>query len=98
MGREPPARLSTVAWFQRLDHGWDVALMLHEHTGMAWRGAASAVGSVTRVDARLAREFDWGGARAEAALVVQSLGGDIDEFVPNRLSNRRVYASLRLEL
>lgn len=97
-GREPPDRLSTVALFQRLDHGWDVALMLHEHTGMAWRGAASAVGSVTRVDARLAREFDWGGARAEAALVVQSLGGDIDEFVPNRLSNRRVYASLRLEL
>jgi len=97
MGREPPARLSTVAWFQRLDHGWDVALMLHEHTGMSWRLPASAVGSVTRVDARLARQFDWGGARAEAALVLQSLGGDIDEFVPDRLSNRRVYASLRLE-
>ena len=97
IGREPPARLSTVAWFQRLDDGWDVALMLHEHNGMSWRPPASAVGSVTRVDARLARAFDWGGARAEAALVVQSLGGDIDEFVPNRLSNRRVYASLRLE-
>ncbi|MEW5885722.1 MAG: TonB-dependent receptor [Pseudomonadota bacterium] len=97
MGREPPARLSTVALFQRLDHGWDVALMLHEHNGMSWRPPASAVGSVTRVDARLARAFDWGGARAEAALVVQSLGGDIDEFVPNRHSNRRVYASLRLE-
>lgn len=97
IGREPPARLSTVVWFQRLDHGWDVALMLHEHNGMAWRRPASAVDSIARIDARLARTFDWGGARAEAALVVQSLGGDIDEFVPDRLSNRRVYASLRLE-
>ncbi|KJS68094.1 MAG: hypothetical protein JM57_11580 [Comamonadaceae bacterium BICA1-1] len=97
IGREPPARMSTVAWFQRLDHGWGLSLMLHERSPMAWRGAASAVGSSTRVDARLAREFDWGGARAEAALAVQSLTGDIDEFVPDRPSNRRAYASLRLE-
>jgi len=97
IGREPPSRMSTVAWFQRLDHGWGLSLMLHERSPMSWRGAASAVGSSTRVDARLAREFDWAGARAEAALVVQSLTGDIDEFVPNRPSNRRAYASLRLE-
>jgi len=97
IGREPPSRMSTVAWFQRLDHGWGLSLMLHEQSAMAWRGAASAVGARTRVDARLAREFDWGGARAEAAVAVQSLTGDIDEFVPQRPSNRRVYASLRLE-
>jgi len=97
IGRSPPSRMSTVAWFQHLDHGWSLALMLHERSAMAWRRADSAVGSSTRVDARLAREFEWGGARAEAALAVQSLTGDIDEFVPNRPSNRRAYASLRLE-
>lgn len=97
IGRTPPSRMSTVAWFQRLDHGWGLSLMLHERSAMAWRGAASAVGSSTRVDARLAREFDWGGASAEAAVALQSLTGDIDEFVPQRPSSRRVYASLRLE-
>jgi len=97
IGRAPPSRMSTVAWFQRLDHGWGLSLMLHERSAMAWRGAASAVGSSTRIDARLAREFEWAGARAEAAVAVQSLTGDIDEFVPQRPSNRRLYASLRLE-
>lgn len=97
--RMPPEHMTSIGWMQRLPQAWDVSLWLHSRSGMMWRSANAPLGAAERVDVRLARRFQWGGARAEAALTVQALNGDQVEFTSRERSvlQRRAYATLRLE-
>lgn len=96
---QPPGRSTTIGWFQKLPHQWDLTVLLFARDGMAWRRESNGVGSTTRVDLRLARQFTLGSSRAEAAVVWQALNGDQDELDVGRerIFKPRVFATLRLE-
>lgn len=98
--RQPPNKNTTLALFQRLNHGWDVTLMVHARDSMNWRRSTdNLLEPATRVDLRVARQFRIGRVRAEGALTLQSLNGDQEEFLSVRptVFQRRAFATLRLE-
>lgn len=97
--REPPSRMGSLGWTQRLPDQWDLAVWWHSQSSMMWRGSRSRLPNTQRLDVRLAKQFRWGQTRGEAAVTVQSLGGDQIEFtseVPSVFS-RRAFATLKLE-
>lgn len=96
----PPARMATVALFQRLPHGFDFSVMYHSIGGMNWgANPKDALPARDRVDLRLARSFRIGTTRAEAALTIQAANGDYPEYYlrKNFVSERRAFGTLRLE-
>ncbi len=97
--RLPPSQLTTIAWLQQLPQQWDFTLFYYGRSSMTWRTADARLPNAHRVDARLARPFQWNGTRAEAALTVQALNGDQVEFttkVPS-VFTRRAFATLSME-
>ncbi len=98
--RQPPRKNTTLALFQRLNHGWDVTLLVHARDSMNWRRSSdNMLEPATRVDLRVARQFRLGQVRAEAAMTLHSLNGDQQEFLSVRptIFQRRIFATLRLE-
>lgn len=97
--RYPPSHVTSVGWLQRLPQQWDLTVLVYGRSGMSWRGLSSRLESTARADARLAKSFRLGTARAEAALVVQALGGDEVEFTSRERSvfPRRAFATLNVE-
>lgn len=96
---QPPGKSTTIGWFQKLPHQWDLTVLLFARDGMAWRRESNGVGSSTRVDMRLARQFMLGSSRAEAAVVWQALNGDQDELDigRERIFKPRLFATFRVE-
>jgi len=91
-----PRNTTSIAWFQRLPQDWDFAL-IHTYVGaMTWSGTGSMLTSQDRTDVRLARAFRLGGAKAEAAIVGQSVGGAVPQYLPGMVFDRRVFGSLRV--
>jgi iron complex outermembrane receptor protein len=97
--RMPPDSLYSLGWMQQLPDRWDVSLWWHARSAMTWRGVTSQLGSASRVDVRLAKQFRWGKNRAEAAVTVQAINGDQIEFTSRERSvfERRAFATLRVE-
>jgi len=80
----------------RFPHGWTLSAGLYCSDRMTWLGDGDVVSRITRVDARLARRWDWQGRELEAAIVGQSLGGDYSEFRKENVFGRRAYASFSM--
>lgn len=79
-----------------LGQGWTASAGVY-HTGrMTWLGDGDPTPAFTRVDARLARRWNWQGHEVEAAVVGQNLGEDYSEFRKENIFSRRVYGSLSL--
>lgn len=98
--RHPPRKSTTLALFQRLSHDWDLTLLVHARDSMNWRRSSdNTLQPATRVDVRVARQFRLGQTRAEAAMTLQSINGDQQEFLSVRptIFQRRIFATLRLE-
>lgn len=95
--RQPPKRMLTSGWWQRLPQGWDASVVLTAQSRMSWRrpGVNSLPGR-GRVDVRLARTWRLGDAESELAFTVQSLGGAQSAFIPERVLDRRVFVTWRL--
>lgn len=93
---EGPQRGGSLALFQALPSQFDLALIHSYATGYLW-GAGQTVGGSHELDLRLARTFRVGGTRGEAALTVQGLGSGYRGFVPDQVSGRRAFFSLRLD-
>jgi iron complex outermembrane recepter protein len=96
---QPPDRSTTLALLQKLPHQWDLTLLVSARDRMAWRKNNNGVGSTTRVDLRLAHQFQLGHSKAEAALVWQALNGDQAELdsVRERVFKPRLFATFRVE-
>ena len=91
-----PRNTTALAWFQRLPMNWDFTLM-HSYVGaMTWSGTGGMLVSTDRTDLRLARGFRLNGARAEAAIVIQSVGGATPQYLPGMAFDRRAFATLRI--
>ena len=98
---QPPARASTLAWFEQLPHGFDFTLIRHERSAMSWDkddvDHDRMLPAASRVDLRLAKRWRTGGRKAEVALTVQALDGAHLESRRDFLFERRAFLTLRLE-
>ncbi len=98
---QPPARASTLAWFEQLPLGFDFTLMRHERSEMSWdRDEVNhnrLLPAASRVDLQLAKRWRTGGSKAEAALTVQALDGSHLESRRDFMFERRAFLTLRLE-
>lgn len=81
----------------KLPQGWEASVAVYRVGAMKWLDDGDAVPDFTRVDARLARNWDWQGHKLELALVGQNLGGDrYAEFRVQNQFDRRAFLSLGL--
>ena len=60
----------------KLVDGWEASAAVYRTGYMYWLDDGDDVSAFTRVDARLARHWNWQGHRVELAMVGQNLGGD----------------------
>ncbi len=78
----------------RLGKGWETSLGAWHYDVTKWLSEGDITQPYTRVDARVARRWNWQGYQVEAALVGQNLGDDYNEFRDTNTFSRRVYGSL----
>jgi iron complex outermembrane receptor protein len=82
----------------RLFDEWEASAAVYRVSKMKWQDDGDDVSGFTRVDARLARRWNWQGHKLDFALVGQNLGGDrYAEFRAQNEFDRRVYISLGLD-
>lgn len=94
---QPPARTSTLAWFQTLPRGIDMTLMWHERGAMTWDTDMRVLPGTSRLDLRLAHPWRFGSTKAETAVTLQALNGDQVEGYQDYLFKRRAFLTLKLE-
>jgi len=97
MSTSSPKRADSLAVFQNLPGGFGLTATYAETGAMTWQGLGDKLPPQRRVDLRLAKRFEIGATRAEAAVTVQAATGSYQEFLPARTFDRRGFASLRLE-
>ena len=96
---QPPARASSLAWFQQLPQDFDLTLLRHGRSMMTWDRdfKAGILSAASRTDLRLARRWSSGGHKSELAFTVQALDGDVSESRQNMIFKRRAFLTLKLE-
>jgi iron complex outermembrane receptor protein len=80
----------------RMGNGWESSLFAQRSDAQKWLTEGDVTEAFTRIDARLARRWNWQGRAVEAAVVGQNLGKDYQEFRDTNVFSRRVYGSLSL--
>jgi iron complex outermembrane receptor protein len=80
----------------RMGNGWVSSLFARRGDAQKWLTEGDVTEAFTRIDARLARRWNWQGRAVEAAVVGQNLGKDYQEFRDTNVFSRRVYGSLSL--
>ncbi|CAG0992174.1 Colicin I receptor [Rhodocyclaceae bacterium] len=95
--RAAPTHLSTVAWFQRLPHEFDLSVIYADQGPVTMTTTTEALDASHQLDLRLARSFRVGATRCEAAVIVQAAEGGHQEFQNFKYSSRRAYATLRVD-
>ena len=78
----------------RLDGGWRASLGYRRSDPVKWLTEGDLVPSFSRLDARVARRWNWRGTTVEAALTGQALTGDYYEFRDTNRVTPRVAGSL----
>lgn len=78
----------------RFGSGWEVSVFAQHSGTQKWLTEGDTTRAFTRIDARLARRWNWNGAQVEAALSGQNLGSDYEEFRNTNRFGQRVYGSL----
>ena len=97
LSNRPPVRASTLAWFQSLPGRVEMTLLWSERGPMTWVGDEQQLPAQRRLDLRLAHPWRLEHSKAELALTVQGLNGDVVEGRPEYLLRRRAFLTLRLE-
>lgn len=78
--------------------GWEASAGVYRVGYMKWLDDGDAAEAYTRVDARLARRWNWQGRATELALVGQNLGGErYTEFRDTNQFDARAYVSLSFD-
>ena len=80
----------------RMGHGWMASLGAWHYDRMKWLSEGDLTQMFTRVDARLARRWKWGGRDVEMAIVGQNLGDAYTEFRDTNVFSSRVYGSFSM--
>lgn len=94
---EAPQRTGSLAFYQKLPHGFDLSLITHYSTPYQWAGPDQVLEGMRQLDARIAYSFKAGATRGEMAVTVQSVGGSHMEYLRSQRFGRRAIASLRLD-
>lgn len=93
-----PKRATTLAFFQKLPHGVELALT-HQDSGKVKPQATSAGGEVAmkRTDVRISAPLQLGRHRGELAVVIQNLGAPYKDFRPQFTFERQAFMTLTFE-
>lgn len=92
-----PKLATTVALFQRLPNGIDLALLHQQSTDVRlFAGSAGTENPRRRTDMRVAKPVQVGGHRGDLALVVQNLGSPQQVHRPSFWFERRAFVTLTL--
>lgn len=96
--KQPPSRMTTLAWLQKLPGELDLSIAYHTLSAMSWGEARQALPPRERFDLRLAKPFRLGATRAELAFAVQAANGAQREhwWSERYFFDRRAFATLRL--
>jgi len=98
----PDASLSLLA-MQKISANWQASLGYYWVDEMLWfqelpYTMEQAVHSMERLDLRLARQLRFNDWRGEAALVMQNIGDQDEEYTVNQYSDTRIFLTLQLEI
>lgn len=92
-----PHRTTSLAVFQELPRGVDLAVMYSETGAILWETLPRVVPPQRRVDVRLAYAFRAGATRGELAWTTQAATGAYSQYIPGYRFERRSFLTLRLE-
>jgi len=94
----PPRQASTIAWFQQLPAGFDLAVIYATSGRLSWGRGTETLAAQRRIDARLAKRFTIGPTRGEAAIAVQAANGDLPVYAAGSAARleRRIWGTLTL--
>lgn len=96
--RSVPAFTWNLLAMRRFSNLWQGSLAYYRIADVDWLGSGGFNKGHGRLDVRLARGLRLGGARGEAALVVQNAGPKYAEFDPEGAFDRRTFMTLSLRL
>lgn len=104
MAQSAPKNNFSALGVYRLPDGWEASAAVYKVGFMKWLDDGDITHGFTRVDARLAKKWNWQGHQMELALVGQNLGGErYAEFRDSALTSNknlfdtRVYVSFGLD-
>lgn len=89
-----PERSTSLTWFQQLPAGFDFTLGHYRYGQMAAHSVSTYLAPVHRTDLRLARRFNAGSSRCEAAVTAQNLGRAYGDYLPTLKFERRLFGTL----
>jgi iron complex outermembrane receptor protein len=95
IGQSAPRHNFSALGIWRPAEGWEASAGIYRVGYMKWLDDGDSTEEYTRVDARLARRWNWQGHRMELSLVGQNLGGErYAEFRANNQFDTRAYVGL----
>lgn len=98
IGLSAPRHNFSALGIWRLADGWEASAGVYRVGYMKWLDDGDDAAEYTRVDARLARRWEWQGHRLELSLAGQNLGGErYAEFRPDNLFDTRAWVGLGLD-
>lgn len=94
-----PEETMSALLMHRLSPEWEAGVGYYRVGDMLWMGNGDELDGYARLDLRLARRLRLGGSDGELALVVQNaLDDEYQDFIEENIADRRVFATLVLEL
>ncbi len=93
----PTHTLSLLA-SQRLGKGFELSGSFYRVSEMKWLGDGDTLPKYNRLDLRLAKNFTMDGNESHAALILQNLLKDYNEFNFHNVFGQRIYLQIALEL
>lgn len=92
-----PEHSTHLTWFQQLPAGFDFTLGHYRYGSMAAHSLSTQLAPLRRTDLRLARRFDVGSSRCEAAVTAQNLGRAYSDYLPTFKFERRLFGTLSVQ-
>jgi len=94
-----PEKTMSALLIHRFSPDWEVSAGYYRVGYMLWMGSGDELDGYERLDLRLAHRLRLGGLRGEMALVAQNaLDEEYRDFIDENTAERRVFATLALEL
>jgi len=92
-----PSHFSSLMLMQRLPADFDLSATYSTAGQMTWIRRRDMLPASHQLDLRLAKRFHVGATRGEAAITAQAVDASYADYLPDRIFERRVFATVRLD-